>query len=96
MEPSCSKMQFARGSIGCLTDNRVRQMYCEAIHRDGELYISADWFAEFAYNLTVSSCDGVVYITDHFSRLSLYMADLIRDILMDRAVPDNYDEMGDF
>lgn len=96
MEPSCSKMQFARGSIGCLTDNRVRQMYCEAIHRNGELYISAEWFAEFAYNLTVSSCDGVVYITDHFSRLSLYMADLIRDILMDRAVPDNYDEMGDF
>ena len=68
-------------------------MYCEALHRDGELYVSAEWFAKYAYNLQVSECDGVIYITDHFSELSLNMADLIRDILNDKAVPDNYDEM---
>jgi len=87
------KMQFARGSIGCVTDQELTAMYCEALHRDGELYVSAEWFAKYAYNLQVSECDGVIYITDHFSELSLNMADLIRDILNDKAVPDNYDEM---
>ena len=94
--PVCKKMQFARGSIGCVVDNKIRQMYCETIERNGELYISAEWFARAAYDLTVSFCDDVLYITDHFIHLSLYMADLIKDILNDRAVPENYDEMGDF
>ncbi|MCR5656791.1 MAG: hypothetical protein K6G06_04945 [Butyrivibrio sp.] len=95
-KPACRKMRFSKASIGCVVDNTVRQMYCEAVHRNGELYVSAEWFAGAAFNMTVSECEGVVYITDHFSHLSLYMADLIRDILDGCAVPDNYDSMGDF
>lgn len=26
-------LQFARGSIGCVIDNEIRCMYCEALHR---------------------------------------------------------------
>lgn len=63
------KMQFARGSIGCVTDQELTAMYCEALHRDGELYVSAEWFAKYAYNLQVSECDGVIYITDSFQRI---------------------------
>ena len=93
---TCGNMKFSRGAIGCVIDNHVRQMYCEAIHRNNELYVSCEWFARAAFNMTVSECEGVVYITDHFSHLSLYMADLIKDILEGHPVPDNYDEMGDF
>lgn len=85
--------QFARGSIGCVADLEFTAMFCEALHREGELYISAEWFCKFAYHLHVSECDGVTYITDHFSELSLNMADLIRDILSDCPVPGNYEEM---
>lgn len=93
---TCRNMRFSRGAIGCVMDNHVRQMYCEAIHRNGELYVSSEWFSRAAFNMTVSECDGVVYITDHFSHLSLYMADLIKDILEGHPVPENYDEMGEF
>ena len=68
-------------------------MYCEALHREGELYIPMEWFAKYVYNLQVSSCDDVIYITDHFSELSVNMADLLRDILSDAAIPDNYEKM---
>ena len=86
-------MQFARGSIGCIVDQELTAMYCEALHREGELYIPMEWFAKYVYNLQVSSCDDVIYITDHFSELSVNMADLLRDILSDAAIPDNYEKM---
>lgn len=87
------KVQFAEGSIGCVTDRELRSMYCEALFRDGELLVPAEWFCRYLFNLHVSVCDGVIYITDHFNELSVYMADLIRDLLKERAVPENYQEM---
>jgi hypothetical protein len=56
-------------------------MYCEALHRNGELLVSAEWFCRFLFNLHVTKSQGVVYITDHFAELSTYMAELIKDIL---------------
>ena len=87
-------LQFARGSIGCVIDNTVRCMYCEALHRSGELYVPFDWFAKAVYNLHVSECDDVLYATDHFSELSLNMADLIRDILKGEAVPEDFGDVS--
>jgi hypothetical protein len=87
------KLQFARGSIGCIIDNSLTQMYCEALHRSDELYVSVEWFSEYIGNLHVSSCEEVVYVTDHSSKLSGNMADLIKDLLTDNIVPENYEEM---
>jgi poly(3-hydroxybutyrate) depolymerase len=75
------KVQFARGIIGCLVNNDMHCMYCEALHRNGELLVSAEWFCRFLFNLHVTKSQGVVYITDHFAELSTYMAELIKDIL---------------
>ncbi len=49
--------------------------------------MSAEWFCRYLLNLQVSSCNGVVYITNHFAELSTFMADLIKDLLNDRAFP---------
>jgi hypothetical protein len=86
-------LQFARGSIGCIIDNSLTQMYCEALHRNDELYISVEWFSEYVCNLHVSVCEEVVYVTDHSNKLSANMADLIKDLLTDNIVPDNYEDM---
>ena len=86
-------LQFARGSIACVIDGHVRSMYCEALHREGELLVSAEWFCRYLFNWNVSECDGVLYAADHFSCLSLYMADLIRDILEEKPVPDHFEAM---
>lgn len=91
--PDGRTLQFARGSIGCLIDDRLRSMLCEALYRNGELLISVEWFAEAILNLTVTECNGVVYVTDHFAVLSGFMADLIRDILTRQADPDSYDRL---
>lgn len=90
--PDGRRLQFARGSIGCMMDNRLRCMYCEALHRDGKLLISVDWFAEYVMNWTVSAHENVTYVTDHAAHLSTFMADLLIDILTDRVVPENFME----
>ena len=86
-------LQFARGSIGCMIDDDLRSMYCEALHRDGELHVSVEWFCRYLLNLQVSACNGVVYITDHFAELSTFMADLIKDLLNDRAFPNDFKDI---
>lgn len=78
-------LQFARGSIGCVIDNTLRSMYCETLHRNGELLVSVEWFCKYLFNLNASFCDGVTYITDHFAELSENMADLIHDLLKDNG-----------
>lgn len=83
-------LQFARGSIGCVIDRDIRSMYCEALHRDGELLVSAEWFCQYLLNLQVSQCDGVIYITDHFATLSANMADVIRELLFGKLFPENF------
>ena len=74
-------LQFARGSIGCVIENNLRSMYCEALHRNGELYISLEWFARFVMNLTATRFEDVLYVTDHHAELSDTFAALIRDLL---------------
>lgn len=83
------RVQFARGSIGCVIDDTVRAMYCEALHRNGELLVSVEWFCKYLFNYHVSACNGVVYITDHFIDLSFFMADLIKDLFAGEALPEN-------
>ncbi|MDD6679178.1 MAG: hypothetical protein PUF71_07325 [Firmicutes bacterium] len=83
-------VQFARGSIGCVVDDTVRCMYCEALHRNGELLVSVEWFAKYLFNLHVSVCNDVVYVTDHFVDLSYFMADLIKDLFAGNELPTDY------
>lgn len=75
------ELQFARGSIVCVMDNEIRSMYCEALHREGELCISLEWFARFIMNMCASKCEDVLYVTDHYAELGVNMASLIRNIL---------------
>ncbi|MBC5689593.1 hypothetical protein H8S37_11745 [Mediterraneibacter sp. NSJ-55] len=74
-------LQFARGCIGCTIENRVHSMFCEPIERDGMLYISAEWFCQEILKWHVSTCNHVMYATDHTAFLSVNMARLIKDLL---------------
>ena len=87
------RLQFARGSIGCVINETLRSMYCEALHRDGELLVSIEWFSRYLINLQVSVCDGVAYATDHFNVLSINMADLIRDLLSGGGSLPDYEKI---
>ncbi|MDI4645165.1 alpha/beta hydrolase family esterase [Cohnella hashimotonis] len=75
-------LQFARGSIGCVVDDRVHAMYCEAVYKDGELYVPIEWICKRLFNNHASTCEDVLYITDHDAELSLNMAHLIRDEIL--------------
>ena len=68
-------------------------MYCEALHRENQLLVSVEWFCRYLMNLTVTECDGVVYVTDHFAELSANMASLIRDLLAGQGVLADYDRL---
>lgn len=76
------ELQFVRGCIGCTMDNRIHSMLCEAVERDGVLYLSAEWFCNEVCQLHTSVCSDTVYATDHYSVLSTNMARLIRDLLV--------------
>lgn len=75
------ELQFARGSIACIINNDIRCMYCEALHRNGELCISLEWFTRCIMNMCASKCDDVLYVTDHHAELGVNMSDLIRNLL---------------
>ena len=55
--------------------------------------VSVEWFAQYVLNLHVSSCDGMIYVTDHFTDLSANMADLIKDIFKGQELPENIKEL---
>ncbi len=74
--------QFARGVIGCLVDDELYAMYCETLHRNGELLVSVEWFCRFFFNLHVSTCNRVVYVTDHHAELSYFMAEILKEQLL--------------
>jgi len=76
------ELQFARGSIGCVIDNDLRSMYCEALHRDGELLVSIEWFCRYLFGLEV-----------HFAELSANMADLIKDLLISSGKLPDYEKI---
>ena len=87
------RVQFAEGSIGCVIEDSVRSMYCEALRRGEELLVSVEWFTQYLLNLQISYCNGMVYVTDHFTNLSANMVDLIKDIFMGQALPENITEL---
>ena len=88
--PDGKVIRFARGSILCEIGDTMRSMYCEALHRNGELLVPVEWFAKYILKLQVSVCNGVVYVTDHMADLSYCMADLLKDILTDRLYREDY------
>lgn len=92
--PDGRELQFARGSIGCVMEDTLRSMYCEALHRNGELLVSVKWFCKYVLNMHVSVCNDVVYVADHFIDLSFFMADLIKDLLHNNAEPEKWLENG--
>ena len=65
-------------------------MYCEALHRDGELLVGVEWFCRYLLNLQVTACNDTVYVTDHFATLSANMADVIRELLYGKLGPDSF------
>ncbi len=75
-------LQFARGIIGCVVDNKVCSMLCEAVLKDGELYVPIEWICQYLFNNHVSRCENALYITDHYSELSLNMARIICDEIL--------------
>ncbi|WP_407270057.1 alpha/beta hydrolase family esterase [Radiobacillus sp. PE A8.2] len=75
-------LQFARGSIGCVLENSIHSMFCEAVLKDQELYVPIEWICSRVFNNHVSSCGDVLYITDHYAELSLNMAHLISDEIL--------------
>ena len=86
--PDGRVLQFARGVIGCMIDDTMRQMYVECIERDGVLMLSVEWFARCLFNYNVSVHNGAVYVTDHWAELSYFTADLLKDLLNDRYALD--------
>lgn len=77
-------IQFARGCIGCVVENRVVSMLCETLYRDGELLVSVEWFCRYLFNMNVSACGDVMYVTDHYALLSHDTAQFLSDILHER------------
>ena len=74
-------LQVAQGSIGAVVNNRIRSMDCEAILRDGELYISAEWYLRQICGYQISRCAEGMYATDHDAQLSVHMTRLLKDLL---------------
>jgi len=75
-------LQFARGSIGCVADQHVHSMFCEAVFQNEELHVPIEWVCKRMFNNHTSTCHDVLYITDHDAELSLNMALLIRDEIL--------------
>jgi len=82
--PDGRTFQFAEGCIGCVVDGKIEAMLCEAILRNGLLFVSIEWFCRFAFNDQVSEYDNALYITDHYAVISRYLSWLLQDILLER------------
>jgi len=74
-------LQFALGSIGCVVNNVIHSMDCEAIWRNEQLYIPFEWICRRLLNLTASRCNDALYVTDHYAELGMHTAMLMGDIL---------------
>lgn len=79
--PDGRSVQTARGSIGIVTDNRLRTMDCETVERDGVLYIPAAWFFRMILGKNVTEYGGVLYASECYGELSMHMAKLLKDLL---------------
>ncbi len=77
--PDGTTLQCAQGSIGCVVQNEILSMYCEAVFRNGELCLPIEWICKRLLHNHATKCNGVLYLTDHDADLSLNMANLIRD-----------------
>ena len=75
------RVDYALGSIGCVVDNQIYSMDCEARMIENELCIPVEWFFNRLMNLRVSRRENALYITDHYAELSTYVAMLVEDIL---------------
>ena len=80
--PDGRTLQFARGSIGCVVNNTVRSMLCDAVYANGELHVPIQWICQSLFHHFASTCEDVLYITDHYAVLSKNMAHLIRDEIL--------------
>ena len=81
--PGGTAAQFAQGSIGAVVDDRIVSMDCEAVLREGELYVPMAWFLRNLAGLQASCSRDGVYATDHETRLSTHITRLLRDLLKD-------------
>lgn len=74
-------VEVARGSVVALVDGDVVGMLAEAVERGGQLFLPLEWVARDVRGLHTSTCDGVLYVTDHHAELSRNMARLLADLL---------------
>ena len=79
--PDGRRLEFARGSIACLIDGRIHAMTVQADRSTDQLYVALEWVATHVLGLFASTCEGVLYLTDHHALLSKHMAHLVDDIL---------------
>ncbi len=79
--PDGSSVQAARGIICAAWENRLRAMDCEAVLRDGMLYLPAAWFLRMMLNRNVTEYGGVLYASECYGELSMHMARLLKDLL---------------
>ncbi len=79
--PDGRTVQAARGIIAVADGNRLRVMDCEAVERDGVLYLPAAWFFRMVSGRNVSEYGGVLYASECYGELSMHMARLLKDLL---------------
>ena len=79
--PDGRTVQAARGIIAVADGNRLRAMDCEAVERDGVLYLPAAWFFRMVSGRNVSEYGGVLYASECYGELSMHMARLLKDLL---------------
>ena len=68
-------------SIGCIHNNRIHSMICQADVKDGQLYLPLKWFATNVFGKFVTECDGAIYIADYFGEMTKDMSVILHEIL---------------
>ena len=58
-------------------------MTVQADRSTDQLYVALEWVATHVLGLFASTCEGVLYLTDHHALLSKHMAHLVDDILFE-------------
>lgn len=54
--------------------------------------VGVEWFAQSILGWTATSCNDVLYVTDHWAELSYFMAGMIKDILNDQYSMEAYEK----
>ena len=71
----------SNGNVGIVIDDTVSAMDRQEEYKNGELYLPIRWFAENIFNKYTTEYEDVLYISDHFGKMTRDMSVTIRDLL---------------